>query len=184
MKNDLEPTSRTALTAVDKRKTVASAKTAHSISRLWDRFLLILPAVVLLLLACTIGCSDPNAAPLIGRWVLEKPTQVMKRIDGDRADPSRESDSIDDSSSMPRMAITFNSNGQFQTVTAMGNVNREKNGMWQVISLDEVDRKMTIRCTIGSEETEHAVELVDGSTIRLVPPNMAGLTMKMRFVKD
>ena len=184
MKNDLEPANRTSITAVDKRKTVASAKTARSLSRLWDKFLLILPAAGLLLLACTIGCSDPNAAPLIGRWVLEKPSKVMQRIDGDRADQSRESDSIDDSSSMPRMAITFSSNGQFQTATAMGNVNREKNGTWQVISLDEVARKMTIRCTIGSEETDHTVELVDGSTIRLVPPNMAGLTMKMRFVRD
>ena len=41
---NLEPTpspiSGTALAAVDKRKTVASAKTAYSLSRLWDRFLI------------------------------------------------------------------------------------------------------------------------------------------------
>ena len=135
-------------------------------------------------MACTTGCTDPNAAPLVGRWVLEKPDRIMERIGGEAVDQSQENDSTDASSSLPRMAITFSSNGQFQTETAMGNVNRLKNGAWQVISLDEAARKMTIRCTIGSEETDHAVEMIDGSTIRLVPPNMAGLTMKMRFVRD
>lgn len=147
-------------------------------------YLLILPVVASLLLACSTGCTDPQAAPLVGRWVLEKPARVMDRIGGDGADQSRETDSIDDSNSVPRMAITFFSNGKFETQTAMGNVNRQKIGVWQVISLDEATRKMTIRCAIGSEETDHSVELVDGSTIRLVPPNMAGLTMKMRFVRD
>ncbi|MDA8563995.1 hypothetical protein N9L06_06035 [Mariniblastus sp.] len=146
--------------------------------------LLILPALASLLLVCAVGCTDANLKPLVGRWVLEKPDRVMERVGGGDADEVRETDSIDDSSSTPKMAITFNSNGKFQTVTAMGSVNREKNGTWQVISLDEAGRKMTIRCKIGLEETDHSVELVDGSTIRLVPPNMAGLTMKMRFVRD
>ena len=145
---------------------------------------LILPALALLLLASAVGCADPNATPLVGRWVLEKPDRVMERIGGDEADQDRETDSIDDSSFTPKMAITFGSNGRFQTATAMGNVNREKNGTWKVISLDEAAHKMTIRCKIGSEETDHSVELVDSSTIRLVPPNMAGLTMKMRFARD
>jgi len=144
----------------------------------------ILPAGMLLLVACTIGCTDPNAAPLVGHWVLEKPSRIMDRIGGDGVEQGRESDSIDDSSSLPRMSITFHSNGQFGTSTAMGDVNREKSGTWQVIALDEVVGKMTIRCKIGTEETDHSVELVDGSTIRLVPPNMAGLTMKMRFVRE
>lgn len=146
--------------------------------------LLILSALASMLFVCAVGCSDPNAKPLVGRWVLEKPDRVMERIGGDDADLAQETASIDDSNLMPKMAITFESNGQFQTVTAMGNVNREKNGAWQVISLDETAGKMTIRCKIGTEETDHSVELIDGSTIRLVPPNMAGLTMKMRFVRD
>ena len=36
-----EPMSRTALAAVECRKTVASAKTAHLQSRYWDRFLVL-----------------------------------------------------------------------------------------------------------------------------------------------
>lgn len=146
--------------------------------------LLILEALASMLLVCAVGCTDPKAKPLVGRWVLEKPDRVMERIGGEDADRAQETASIDDSNSMPKMAIMFKSNGQFQTVTKMGNVNREKNGTWKVISLDEKARKMTIRCTIGAEETDHSVELVDGSTIRLVPPNMAGLTMKMRFARD
>lgn len=146
--------------------------------------LLILPALASVLLVCAVGCTDPKAKPLVGRWVLEKPDRVMERIGGEHSARVQETASIDDSNSMPKMAITFESNGKFQTVTKMGSMNREKNGTWQVISLDEEARKMTIRCTIGTEETDHSVELVDGSTIRLVPPNMAGLTMKMRFVRD
>ena len=145
----------------------------------------ILPALMLLLLlACNVGCTDPNAALLVGHWVLEKPSRVMDRIGGEGVEQGREPDSIDDSNSLPRMSITFHSYGQFETSTAMGEVNRQKSGTWQVIALDEVASKMTIRCKIGTEETDHSVELVDGSTIRLVPPNMAGLTMKMRFVRD
>jgi hypothetical protein len=138
----------------------------------------------LLVIGVNSGCTDPKAAPLLGRWVLEKPDRVMDRIGGDAPGGGLESDSIDDSTAMPRMAISFFSGGKFQTQTAMGNVNREKNGAWHVISLDEEARKMTIRCSIGSDETDHSIDLIDGSTIRLVPPNMAGLTMKMRFVRD
>jgi len=144
----------------------------------------IFPTFALLIFACTSGCSDPKAAPLVGRWELEKPAKVMDRIGGDVALSVQETDSIDDSTSVPRMVITFYSNGQFQTVTAMGNVNREKNGSWEAISLDEAAHKMTIRCTIGSDKTDHSIDLIDGSTIRMVPPNMAGLTMKMRFIKN
>ncbi len=140
--------------------------------------------LMLLASALIAGCTDPQVAPLVGRWVLEKPNHVMDRIGHDAPDSGRETDSTDDSNSTPRMAITFLTNGTFQTQTAMGNVNGQKNGAWQVISLDEAARKMTIRCTIGSDETDHSIELIDGSTIRLVPPNMAGLTMKMRFVRD
>lgn len=146
--------------------------------------LLLWPTIVLLAIACIAGCTDPQATRLVGRWVLEKPDRVMDRIGSDAPDSGPETDSIDDSNSTPRMAITFFSDSTFQTQTAMGNVNREKNGAWQVISLDEVGHKMTIRCTIGSDETDHSIELINGSTIRLVPPNMAGLTMKMRFVRD
>ena len=82
-----------------------------------------------------------------------------------------------------RMTITFKRNGVLNTRTRMGEVDQEKTGTWKMISFDKPSRLMTISCEINSQTSEHEIAFVDENTIRLVPPNMAGLKMKLKFSK-
>ncbi len=143
--------------------------------------------VLAALISLLSGCQDPQRAPLVGTWTLASPERMAKRIDQDAAAVASVDDRTDssaDSVSASKMVLSFSGNGQFQTQTAMGSVNRQKNGTWSVISFDETARKMTISCTVGLQVTEHAVELIDDDSIRLVPPNLAGLSTKLRFERQ
>ena len=130
--------------------------------------------------ACLLlGCRDANRNQLVGRWGISTPEAVMKRIAQDQL--SNELPGQTEVSE--RMTITFKRNGVLNTRTRMGEVDQEKTGTWKMISFDKPSRLMTISCEINSQTSEHEIAFVDENTIRLVPPNMAGLKMKLKFSK-
>ena len=79
------------------------------------------------------------------------------------------------------MMLVFYASGSLQTNTRMGDVNREKNGSWNVVEFDEEKSKMKIRCDLMGQQTEHEVRFIEEDLIRLVPPNMAGTKSKLTF---
>jgi len=142
------------------------------------------PVVVAFLLtavfACIFtGCGDSNRNRLIGRWGIAAPEDVMERID--QAQPTN--DLPTETEIAQRMTLTFKRNGVLNTRTRMGEVDQEKNGTWKLISFDEASSVMAISCEINTQTSEHEITFVDETTIKLVPPNMAGLSMKLKFSK-
>ena len=134
------------------------------------------------LCACTIfGCGDSNRAKIIGTWCIDRADTVMSRIttaDTNSWDQHDDSSMTEDS---PKMLLRFYRNGRLETTTAMGAVNRNKQGQWKMVSFNQSTNLMTIQCNIQMQESEHKITFVDQDTIELVPPNMAGTTMKLKF---
>lgn len=119
------------------------------------------------------GCGDPNRAKLIGTWEIEAADNVADRIDAS-----------DDESNPPRMSIEFASAGTFKTTTVMGDIDRTKEGSWIWVSYDESNQTAVVKCTVGLQETDHDISWIDDSVIELIPPNLAGLDMRLRFVRS
>ena len=99
-------------------------------------------------------------------------------------------DQVDQPSDLPtqteisqRMVLTFKRNGVLHTKTSMGDVVQEKTGTWKLTSFDEASNLMAVSCEINTQTSEHEITFVDEDTIELVPPNMAGLTMELKFSK-
>jgi hypothetical protein len=82
------------------------------------------------------------------------------------------------------MLIRFSWNGQLETSTKMGEIDQGKIGTWKFISYDELSDKMILLCDIQSQESEHEVNFINPTTIKLVPPNMAGTRTKIKFTKQ
>ena len=124
------------------------------------------------------GCGDSNRTKIIGTWGIDKADTVMSRIQqsGDNNDK--------DSSQSPRMVLRFQRSGELETKTLMGTVDREKKGKWNFVSYDPSNNSMAVTCEIQMETSEHEVTFIDDDTIELVPPNMAGTKMKLRFKRQ
>jgi len=136
--------------------------------------------LLLALLATIVGCSDPAAAPLIGRWNVSDPGRVAKRVNPD--DPEIPPDFADETGS--RMTIEFRAMGGLHTMTRMGNVRQEKTGSWRVVGHDVDASRLRIECQLGGQTTRCDVALLDDGRIRLEPPNMAGTNLKMTFERE
>ena len=132
-------------------------------------------AVLILLLTAVVlssGCyQDPVRAKLAGTWKIEHGDKLTRRVNEQDAgnDPAE------------RMQLSFYASGSLQTKTRIGGVIREKNGSWSVVDYDEEDSRMTIRCELIGQQTEHEIRFIETDLIRLVPPNMAGTTSKLTF---
>lgn len=129
--------------------------------------------------ACTIsGCGDTNRAKIIGTWGIEQADKVLNRIkqndDSERTTEGEE----------PRMKLVFQRNGVLKTQTRLGAGTTEKQGTWKLVSYDEAAGVLSLECELMQQTSTHAVEFVDENTIRLVPPNMAGLSMKLTFKRQ
>ena len=119
---------------------------------------------------------------------MQNPDSLMGRLNKDADEGqtvSQRGNQGAENVQAPKMQIEFRANGTFSTITQMGRVNpKPKIGNWEMVSFDAVSNKMQVKCKIGLQETEHEIEFVDTNTIRLVPPNMAGLSMKIRFQRQ
>lgn len=126
------------------------------------------------------GCyQDPIRAKLIGTWGIEHGDKLTKRVNQNEGNPENDIGIAEDLSE--RMMLVFSASGSLQTKTRMGEVNREKNGLWKVVEFDEENSKMKISCELMGQQTEHDVRFIEEDLIRLVPPNMAGTTSKLTF---
>jgi small subunit ribosomal protein S16 len=136
-----------------------------------------------ILLSCLLvtGCGDPQRSKLVGTWEIEQSESLVRRLDDNSSDAELGPEAIP---SAPKMQLQFFRNGNLQTTTMIGIVApTPKQGRWKMLSFDEQSGNMKVKCTIGLQETEHEIEFIDADTIKLVPPNLAGLSLKLRFRK-
>ena len=129
--------------------------------------------LMFLLSVVVAGCMDRNQSRFVGTWEIETADKVFNRL---------EMPTENDVDAGSAMTIQFGGQ-QLTTTTRMNDELRQKQGTWQLLSFDEETQTATIQCTLGMQTTEHEVEFIDDRTIRLVPPNMAGLKLKVKFKK-
>lgn len=124
------------------------------------------------------GCdtpTDPLMEKLAGTWVIKTVDSVLERVNQEVEDS--ESTKVSES----RMTIMFSTEGVLETETKMGQLDVKKSGTWSIVSFDESKSVLNIHCTLAGQESNHRVELLDEDSIRLIPPNMAGVDMKLEF---
>ena len=137
----------------------------------WPKVFTIICAFMLSILLA--GCGDPNRSKIIGIWELESTASIASRFKDNDTESSNNNDS--------RMCVEFRSDGVLKTQTLMGSVDRQKEGTWTLLSFDESNSTMRLKCILGMQETEHEIELLDEDAIQMIPPNMAGVEMQLRF---
>jgi hypothetical protein len=128
------------------------------------------------------GCGSPGSQ-LVGDWSSqiqsnERLANEISPLDSPSGDPD------DGEGSDYSIRLKFYRSGQLDTVTQLANIQTRKSGRWQLVNFDEATQTATIECELMQQRTQHQVEFVDKHTIRLVPPNMAGLNLKLVFIRE
>lgn len=136
------------------------------------------PTVAFMLAMLLAGCTDSNRSKIIGIWEIESADRVTDRFKDTELNSSTNDERPHDES---RMRVVFQADGILKTNTAMGAITGYKEGYWELVSVDESNSKIRLKCKLGLQETEHEIEILGPDTIKMVPPNMAGVDMKIRF---
>ena len=149
----------------------------------------------LVLLGLVVGCGDANRKKLVGIWQLENQSGLENRIasqdkvekETDRSTGETNSEPSSDDKGDSKMSIEFRANGELLTQTQLGSqmgaIDQGKKGTWKFVGYDAETNSMQIECTLGMQNTEHEVVFDGENTISLMPPNMAGLNLKLTFVR-
>lgn len=140
-------------------------------------------AIVLSFLALGLGCGDPDRARIVGRWEVSAGDGMLDRVDKSAASemPSESDPSLEDTDQAPRLVVEFFQSGSLQTETRISDAISQKNGTWSLLKFDDDKKVAHVKCELIGQTTEHAIFLVSENEILMVPPNLAGLTKKMRF---
>ena len=126
-----------------------------------------------LLLLALAGCTgDPNRARIVGDWEIATADHLMGQVNAQPDDQP------------PRMLIHFYNSGYLATETNMGNISTQKQGNWKLLSYDAQTKTAKFQCKLVDDTTNFDVVVLDDNTLRLVPPNMAGLKTKLKFVRQ
>ena len=152
-----------------------------------------------LLLSCLLasGCGDPKRSKLVGTWGIHNAENVLNRLNNgsneatngtdermsfENDDTNASEPEVNESPMTPKMQIQFLGNGKLTTITHMGRVTPDpKQGIWEMISFDQSSNTMKVKCQLGLQQSEHEIEFLDDDTIKLLPPNLAGLKLKLEF---
>ncbi len=129
---------------------------------------------MLALLAVT-GCRPAHYSRIAGDWQMAVGKDLLDGVvDSDESAVAEE----------PKMTIRFFHSGQLETKTRMGSVDSTKTGSWELIEYNEQQQLAVVRCQLYGQETDHEIELLEDGGIRMVPPNLAGLKTKIKFVRQ
>ena len=139
-------------------------------------------ACCLLLLALA-GCTgDPDRARIVGDWEIATADHLMGQVNAQSDGSTATSDP--EAIQPPRMLIHFYNSGYLTTETNMGSISTQKQGNWKFLAYDAQTQTAKIQCKLVDDTTDFDVVVLDDNTLRLVPPNMAGLKTKLKFVRQ
>lgn len=135
------------------------------------------------LAGCGPGLPEP-ARKLVGIWELAQPENLAERINqlppGGQL-PAAKPDEQGLEALASGMVLEFRADGSLQTRTALGQLQQQKQGTWRFVSASTDGQKLAVRCVLNQQSSEVEVEFVEPGTISLAPPNLAGLSNKLRF---
>ena len=138
------------------------------------------PACLIVLLTRLLaGCSSPERDMLIGKWQIEKPDKILKRIDNDD-NQSADTNTVSQQGG-GQMVLFFRSSGKLETKTTMWDEDYKKEGTWKLLDFDPGKQESLIQCVLNGQTTEHQVEWLKNGNLKMVPPNMAGTKAKLEF---
>ncbi len=134
-------------------------------------------AIVLL----SVGCQSRDAQRLVGQWELVDPRALAERVNqSDEAATS--SPSEERFSALGNgMVVEFTSRGILTTHTQLGAIRRDKSGTWRVLATEPNQNLTRVAYSLAGDSGELSIEWIDNDTMKMVPPNMAGLSMKLTF---
>lgn len=122
------------------------------------------------------GCGGELDSRLTGKWKLAQPELLAGKVGQDLATEAAEL-----SAETPPMVIEFGAHGSLRTATRMGGIQSDKTGTWEVKS---VGPPLVIAFVLAGTAAETEIEWNGEDQIKMVPPNMAGLTMKLVFQRS
>ncbi len=143
-------------------------------------------SAVIAFLAFAAGCGSEQSK-FVGTWTSQA---LPNRLLADEASPldidekTRPSGQAAASSASHSISLQFYRNGRLDTVTNLPNIQTQKTGQWRLLSFDETKQIATIECELTQQRTQHQVEFIDAETMKLVPPNLAGLKLQLEFKKS
>lgn len=157
----------------------AAARLRFSFSRQsLTRFLWLLPVLA------SIGCAGEGERKLAGVWQLDSARSLAARL-GSGALPQEGADLTPDDTgpvgASAGITVTFTAGGAWQTTTRTGQIDTTKSGKWKLLKWDPAGPTATIECSQGQQTSEHRIEWLDDDSVKMTPPNMAGLTIKLVF---
>ena len=129
-------------------------------------------SMVVLFLIMLAGCSSGDAGKIMGTWEISNADSISERV-GPEGDLQSESE----------MIVQFVRGGQLITRTKIGSIDSEKTGTWTFQSYDPSTSQMKIECSLQGQTTQHEIEFVNEDSIKWIPPNMAGTTKRLVFVR-
>lgn len=141
-------------------------------------------------LLALVGCGgDPDRSRIVGDWEIATADHLMGQVNAAPVEPGSSAGSDDSSDGStdvqkPRMLLRFYYSGSLATETNMGTMSTEKRGSWKFLSYDSETQTAKIQCKLVDDTTDFDVIVEDENTLRLVPPNMAGLKKKIKFVRQ
>jgi hypothetical protein len=121
---------------------------------------------------------------LVGNWSAQALPKSMLQEDASPLDSPNAQEKSADGGETPTMELRFYRNGRLDTVTRLPQIQTHKSGTWRLIHSDPPQRRITIECELLGQTTEHVIEWIDDDTIRLIPPNMAGLKLELDFKRS
>lgn len=132
-----------------------------------------------LLAAATSGCAtvESEAQRLVGKWVLVDGENLARRVQTDTASD------VDDALP-PRMELVFRANRTLTTITRINAIDTQKNGTWRFLEARPDGTSIDIQCSLDGQQTLCTVEFLGDDRIKLTPPNMAGVSLKLTFQRE
>ncbi len=129
--------------------------------------------VILSSLGFLVGCVDANVSRIAGTWELAKADRVANRVGEKPINDEEESEA--------KMEVIFGKNGTLLTRTHINAINSEKNGTWRFLFYDEHKKEMEVECHLMDQTVNCVLTFLSQDELEMVPPNMAGLTEKLKF---
>jgi len=147
-------------------------------------------AILGMVVAGMAGCQPDGGRQLSGKWKLDAEQSLAERMGtqegsvssgGSSAEAAPFEGEVDPNVPEPEVTITFRSNGVLETLTRTGIIDSTKSGSWRLVSYDSGKMTAVVECILNQQVTEHEIQWLDEDSIKMTPPNMAGLTMKLIF---
>ncbi len=125
----------------------------------------ILPSsLAFVVLVSIAGCGNSDRQKVIGTWALDVSDEAGEDLD-DRVGGEEPG----------KMIVRFASDGSLETRTDFGMAKGNHDGTWTLISTSDDKKEFRLSCKLKDYECQTVVTFVDDQTIRMIPPNMAGL---------